>query len=275
MSVIPAYLSRSVAGSYDNEAISITLLVWSCYFWIKSCKTGSYLLSICCALTYSYLVASWGGYSFIIAFIPFYVLSLLILKKFNYKIYICYTIFYIIGNLYSINTKFVEFKIFHKSEHLLSHLTILLINCKLLYDILDANLSKKQFKILTNYSITVLTCGTITFVVYLAFMGKTRFSERILTILDPSYAKNYIPIIASVSEHQPTNWATFFFDLHFAFLFTPLGIYYVLKDRSREGIFVCLYFVATVYFAGVMVRLILVLAPAMCVLSGIGISCLL
>ena len=32
-------------------------------------------------------------------------------------------------------------------------------------------------------------------------MGKTNFSEWIMTLLDPSYAKKYIPIIASVSEH--------------------------------------------------------------------------
>lgn len=27
-----------------------------------------------------------------------------------------------------------------------------------------------------------------------------------MTLLDPTYAKKYIPIIASVSEHQATTW---------------------------------------------------------------------
>ena len=35
MAVVPAYLSRSVAGSYDNEAISITLLLLTFYFFLK------------------------------------------------------------------------------------------------------------------------------------------------------------------------------------------------------------------------------------------------
>lgn len=31
--------------------------------------------------------------------------------------------------------------------------------------------------------------------------------HRFWTLLDPTYAKKFIPIIASVSEHQPTTWA--------------------------------------------------------------------
>lgn len=41
-----------------------------------------------------------------------------------------------------------------------------------------------------------------------------QWTGRSLTLLDPTYATKYIPIIASVSEHQPTTWTSFFFDLH-------------------------------------------------------------
>jgi dolichyl-diphosphooligosaccharide--protein glycosyltransferase len=34
--------------------------------------------------------------------------------------------------------------------------------------------------------------------------GKTQWSGRSMTLLDPTFAKKYIPIIASVSEHQAT-----------------------------------------------------------------------
>ena len=36
---------------------------------------------------------------------------------------------------------------------------------------------------------------------------------RSLSLLDPTYASKYIPIIASVSEHQPPAWASYFTDL--------------------------------------------------------------
>lgn len=40
-------------------------------------------------------------------------------------------------------------------------------------------------------------------------------------MLDPSYAKNNIPIIASVSEHQPTTWSSYYFDLQLLVFMFP------------------------------------------------------
>ena len=43
--------------------------------------------------------------------------------------------------------------------------------------------------------------GVFGIIIYLGLMGKTEFSSRVMTLMDPNYAKKYIPIIASVSEH--------------------------------------------------------------------------
>ena len=54
----------------------------------------------------------------------------------------------------------------------------------------------------------------------LLFPEISPWTGRFYSLLDPSYAKNNIPIIASVSEHQPTTWSSFYFDLQFlAFMF--------------------------------------------------------
>jgi len=44
------------------------------------------------------------------------------------------------------------------------------------------------------------------------------------------------------------------------------------KNVNYTKIFVLSYVVLSVYFAGVMVRLLLVMAPAVCIASGVGIS---
>uniref|UniRef100_A0A1I7XSE3 dolichyl-diphosphooligosaccharide--protein glycotransferase n=1 Tax=Heterorhabditis bacteriophora TaxID=37862 RepID=A0A1I7XSE3_HETBA len=82
----------------------------------------------------------------------------------------------------------------------------------------------------------------------------------------------HIPIIASVSEHQPTTWVSFFFDLHITAAIFPVGLWYCVKKVNDERVFIILYAVSAVYFAGVMVRLMLTLTPAVCVLSGIAFS---
>lgn len=63
--IAPGYISRSVAGSYDNEAIAIFLLMITFYLWIKALKTGSALAGMGAALFYGWMVAAWGGYVFI------------------------------------------------------------------------------------------------------------------------------------------------------------------------------------------------------------------
>jgi len=87
-----------------------------------------------------------------------------------------------------------------------------------------------------------------------------------------SYASKYIPIIASVSEHQPTVWANYFTDLHLAALLAPAGLIACFRPLDDAALFLVLYGVTSAYFSGVMIRLMLVLAPAACCLGAIGAS---
>jgi hypothetical protein len=58
--IVPGYISRSVAGSYDNEAIAIFLLMFTFFLWIKAMKQGSALYGTLTAIFYFYMVAAWG-----------------------------------------------------------------------------------------------------------------------------------------------------------------------------------------------------------------------
>jgi dolichyl-diphosphooligosaccharide--protein glycosyltransferase len=63
LGVAPGYISRSVAGSYDNEGIAIFLLVFTFYLWIKAVKTGSAFFGLLTALIYFYMVSAWGEFA--------------------------------------------------------------------------------------------------------------------------------------------------------------------------------------------------------------------
>jgi dolichyl-diphosphooligosaccharide--protein glycosyltransferase len=47
IAIVPGYISRSVAGSYDNEGIAIFALVTTFYFFIKSINTVKYYFYNC------------------------------------------------------------------------------------------------------------------------------------------------------------------------------------------------------------------------------------
>lgn len=108
--------------------------------------------------------------------------------------------------------------------------------------------------------------------ILLLLLGQTKWSGRSMTLLDPTYAKKYIPIVASVSEHQATTWGSYFFDIHFPIFFAPVGLFYIYKTRTHNSIFIAIYTVLSVYFASVMIRLLLVFAPAACISAAIGVN---
>jgi dolichyl-diphosphooligosaccharide--protein glycosyltransferase len=140
IAVVPAIISRGCAGSYDNEAVAIWALVHTFYLWIKACNTGSVIWAVSCTLSYFYMVASWGGYSFVVNLIPAFVLALLFLNKFNFKVYVAYSVFYTFGSLMAASITFVNFQVIRSSEHLASHFTFLAINCYVLLNLLRSGL---------------------------------------------------------------------------------------------------------------------------------------
>nr|CAD7260079.1 unnamed protein product [Timema shepardi] len=276
IAIVPGYISRSVAGSYDNEGIAIFALQFTYYLWVKSVKTGSIFWSCMAALSYFYMVSAWGGYVFIINLIPLHVFALLVMGRYSNRLFTSYTTFYILGLLLSMQIPFVGFQPIRTSEHMAASGVFALLVCMAALRYLQSILSKSEFKYFFTVSALLAAAGVFLSVVGLTYAGVIApWSGRFYSLWDTGYAKIHIPIIASVSEHQPTTWFSFFFDLHILVTTFPVGLWYCIKDITDERVFVVLYALSAVYFAGVMVRLMLTLTPVVCVLSGVAFSRLL
>jgi len=78
-----------------------------------------------------------------------------------------------------------------------------------------------------------------------------------------------------VSEHQPTAWPAFFFDLNMLIWLFPAGVYLCFQQLADEHVFIVVYALFGSYFAGVMVRLMLTLTPVVCVAAAMAMSSLL
>ena len=98
------------------------------------------------------------------------------------------------------------------------------------------------------------------------------WTGRFYSLWDTGYAKIHIPIIASVSEHQPTAWPAFFFDLNMLIWLFPAGVYMCFSTLKDEQVFIVIYSVLASYFAGVMVRLMLTLTPVVVVSAALALS---
>ncbi|XP_054708853.1 dolichyl-diphosphooligosaccharide--protein glycosyltransferase subunit STT3B-like [Uloborus diversus] len=273
IAIVPGYISRSVAGSYDNEGIAIFALMLTYYLWVKAVKTGAIFWSLLSALSYFYMVSAWGGYVFIINLIPLHVFVLILMGRFSNRIYVAYSTFFILGLLFSMQVPFVGFQPVRTSEHMASAGVFILLNAYAFLKYLQSFMTQSELKSI--FVFCVASCGGLVFlgVVVLTYAGYIApWSGRFYSLWDTGYAKIHIPIIASVSEHQPTTWFSFFFDLHILVTIFPVGLWNCIQNINDERVFIILYAITAVYFAGVMVRLMLTLTPVVCVLSAIAFS---
>jgi dolichyl-diphosphooligosaccharide---protein glycosyltransferase len=273
MGITPGYISRSVAGSYDNEAIAIFLLVFTFFLWIKAVKNGSIMWGAFSALFYGYMVSAWGGYVFITNLIPLHIFVLICMGRYSSRLYISYTTWYALGTLASMQVPFVGFLPIRSSDHMSALGIFGLTQLVGFIQFLRGQLPSRQFQTLLVGTVFAIFAISLVGLVALTLSGVIApWSGRFYSLWDTGYAKIHIPIIASVSEHQPTAWPAFFFDLNLLIWAFPAGVYMCFRNLKDEHVFVVIYAVLASYFAGVMVRLMLTLTPIVCVAAALAIS---
>merc|ERR1711939_828027 len=273
MGIAPGYISRSVAGSYDNEAIAIFLLVFTFYLWIKALKVGSAYWGALCALFYGYMVSAWGGYVFITNLIPLHVFVLVCMGRFSPRLYVSYCSWYALGTLASMQIPFVGFLPIRSSEHMSALGVFGLMQLVGFVEFVRSGVPSKQFATLLRGFVLAVFVVAFGGLVLLTVGGVIApWTGRFYSLWDTGYAKIHIPIIASVSEHQPTAWPAFFFDLNLLIWLFPAGVYLCFQKLADEHVFVVIYSILASYFSGVMVRLMLTLTPVVCCAAALAIS---
>uniref|UniRef100_A0A915CR64 Dolichyl-diphosphooligosaccharide--protein glycosyltransferase subunit STT3A n=1 Tax=Ditylenchus dipsaci TaxID=166011 RepID=A0A915CR64_9BILA len=284
IAIVPGYISRSVAGSYDNEAIAIFCMLLTYYLWIKSVKTGSVFYSAACALAYFYMVSSWGGYVFLINLIPLHVLALICTGRFTHRAYVAYSTLnnliasgVFIGTILSMQIPFVGFQPVSTSEHMGAFGVFGLCQIVAFSQWMRSKMAAEKFQLILRSILLVAGgAGMIALIVASFFTVKIApWTGRFYSLLDPSYAKNNIPslpLCPSISQLHGALFTLTFNSLCSLSWWVIFGLYFCFKSLNDQNIFVILYGVTSIYFAGVMVRLMLVLAPIMCVMGGIAVS---
>src|SRR3989338_10413215 len=98
MAVLPAHLMRSVAGGYDNESVAVAAICSTFYLWCRSNRDQNswFPFSFLTAISYIYMVAAWGGYTFVLNMIGVHTLAMLLLGRYSKNLHMAYSVFYVI-----------------------------------------------------------------------------------------------------------------------------------------------------------------------------------
>ena len=201
---------------------------------------------------------SWGAYTFIINLIPIHCLATIFTGRMNPRIYVAFAPLVVMGTLLSASIPVVGFNAILMSEHFGAFLTFGILHTCMLISWIRSTLPDRHFKqakaILISTGVVVLSVVALAVVASVMSSPTYGWTGRSLSLLDPTYASKYIPIIASVSEHQPPTWASYFMDIHILVPLLPAGFICCFLPLTDASLFLLLYGLTSVHFSGVMVR---------------------
>ncbi|TNJ26652.1 Dolichyl-diphosphooligosaccharide--protein glycosyltransferase [Giardia muris] len=281
-SIIPGFIQRSVAGSYDNESNSITAMIIGFNLWLRASSTEGSGSKRWCSLTpllavlaYLYMVMSWGAYVFLAILIPLHVFLAILCGMATPQLLAAFRVWEPLS-LLAVGLVWREHAgVFTTPVYLPGIGTYLLVIAAEFRTALMPRMRPQSYTALKRFVVLLaLVFGLgvgIPVGLKLGLIGK--LSGRLLSFINPTYAKRFNPIVASVAEHQPTVWASFYFNAGFLIVTVPVALYYaIIEARSLTTLFLAAYVATTTWFSAVMARMILISSPALSVCAGYAIA---
>ncbi|MHA1329986.1 MAG: STT3 domain-containing protein [Candidatus Hodarchaeales archaeon] len=262
LAVSVGHLLRTVVGFFDNEALGILFLVLTLYFYARSLRTGSVISTILAGICIGILSGSWGASTYVFNLIALHTFVLILLKRTSDRLLLAYGGTILIGTFISTLIPRNGPQIITTTDGVVPILILALLVLVEIYQYLNSiyDLTPTKNKIKGYYPII----GGVIIIVtaYLLFSGSFfRLSSKFVTTIFP-FLRDTTPILKSVSEHQIVSWASFFRNIGILIFFLPLAIYYLYEKPTERNLLLLLFGATSIYFAGSMVRLALILAPA-------------
>ena len=271
------FMQRTSAGFFDNETIGVFATLMTFYFFLRTIRTGRILDSVLGGFFLGYLSLSWGGYYFVFYLLPIIVGILVLIKKYNTNVFIAYS--GIIGTSLLIFSFYFGFNY----DDLFSSLNvggvfiflILLVIYHLIYS------KKDTFPRFYDGLLNFLKWGLIPAIIVIAVIIWINpaiipfgFGDRILSILSPLIREG-LSLTASVAEHMPSAWSVFYYNTLIPLIVIPLGLFFLFRRSEPADILLVVFILTLFYFTGSMIRIILLFAPAACLVGAYGLSSIL
>ena len=276
MAVLPAHLMRSVAGGYDNEAIAVTAIVGTFYWWIRSLRTQkSWPFAFVTAASYFYMVAAWGGYTFVLNMIGVHAGVSVLAGHFTWGLYKAYAVFYVLGTFLATRVPVVGMMPLQSMEQMGPLFVLFLLTLAAFCESRKRTLGEREYAAFLK---RVVSVGLAASAFALLVAGQSGLvgglSARVKGLFVP-HTRTGNPLVDSVAEHQATQGDVYAQYFHFTVVAAPVGaLACAFGKRRREParLFVALYFFVAGYFSSKMVRLVLLLGPAAAAATGVSLG---
>ncbi len=262
-------ISRTDLGFFRNEGVGIPTMILSFLFFLRAIQPGRTLkatvvYSMLSSISLTYMAFSWGSFRYAAEVLALLTLALVVVKRYTPKLMLTYGMtmgffLYTSTQLPLLGRTFLT----EGTTLALAAIMGLLIVTEL------AKLTPTSRGRLTVTGITIAATTVIGFfMVQTGLLSLNSLGAKFLTTVDPFIRQN-IPLVASVAENRPSTWASFFLELGSLTLLAVFGFFFAFQRLREADILLIIFGVTGFYFAASLVRLTLILAPALSTLAAI------
>ncbi len=263
-----SYIGRTSWGFFDDETVGILGILLFILFFLRSLETGKHLkgslvYAIAAGLSLGYLFSSWGASRYPVGIAVLFVLAMLLLRRYSSRLLFSYSATFGIALFMAINVPKNGFGFLTEST-VLAVLGVFLLLCA--YEGFG-HVKTARMKTVLVFSLLVF-CAILIFL--LAWSGYFRpLGGKFMSVLNP-FERLGRPLVESVQEHRPAAWGSFYYDLGIGAFFVPVGLFFAVRNPTNRNIFLAIFGLTSIYFASSMIRLTLLMAPALCLIWALA-----
>ena len=265
-----SHIFRTAAGFFDDETIGIFAMILSFYFYLKAISPERTMRStIICSLlsgaSLAYVASGWGAYRYPLSLLALFSIVLVLFGRYSSRLLVAYGLTFGLALATMAQLPQLGYSALREWTTLaIPGIFIVLCGYEFFH--------RAKTRI-------IRLSGTIAIVAVLVILGFvlwqqgliTQLGGKFLTVLEPS-SRVKMPIVESVAEHRMATWASFYHEFGMLTLLGVFGFYFTGQRRRNSDIFIILFGLSSIYFAASLVRLSLILAPALALLAGITVT---
>jgi len=263
-----SYIGRTSLGFFDDETVGIFGILLFILLFLRSIETERpfktcLIYGIAAGMSLGYLFASWGAARYPVGMAVLLVVVLLLLRRYSSRLLFSYSITFGIALFIAINVPYLGFRFLIDSSILpVSGIFLLLCAC-------EATRHIKTLKMKALFMLVFLALSAVLIFMILHFGYFKPLETKLLAVLNP-YERLAYPLVESVQEHRPAAWGSFYYDFGIGTFFIPVGLFFAVQNPTNRNVFLVIFGLTSIYFAGSMVRLTLLMAPAFSLLWALA-----
>jgi dolichyl-diphosphooligosaccharide---protein glycosyltransferase len=261
-------ISRTDLGFFRNEAVGIPTMVMAFLFFMRAINPsrslkGTIIYSMLSSVSLIYMTFAWGSFRYAAEVLGLFALALIVLGRYTPRLMLSYGI--TMGFFLYTGTELPLLG----HTYLTESTTVALLGVMGLLAVMElSRLAPTARGRLTVLGLAVAGVAAIAVLGVGTGLISAGLRGKFLATLDP-FVRNNIPLVASVAENRPSTWSSLYLEIGSVILLAVFGFFFAFQRLRDSDVLLIVFGVTGFYFAASLVRLTLILAPAMATLAAI------